>query len=126
MAINRKSLEKAWRCATIAIMSRKVFLPVILALIGLTAPFFDGTPFTMRVIDEQTGMGVPNLRVTNADGMVRHTGTHGELIIWGKSSPQSPGERFEIQDERNQFVNVVATLRLTPGGQVTLKIHRRA
>jgi len=89
-------------------MAKKVFLPLALALIGLTLPFFNPTPFTMRVVDEQTGVGVPNLRVTNADGMVRHTGTHGELIIWGKSSPQSPGERFEIQDERNQFVNVVA------------------
>jgi hypothetical protein len=107
-------------------MAKKVFLPLALALIGLTIPLFNPTPFTVRVIDEQTGLGVPSLRVTNADGMVRHTGTHGELIIWGKSSPLSTGERFEIQDERNQFVNVSATLRLTPGGRATVKVHRRA
>jgi hypothetical protein len=33
--------------------------------------------------------------------------------------------RFEINDERNQFDNIVATLRVMPGGKATLKVHRR-
>jgi len=40
-------------------MAKKVFLPLGLALIGLTLPFFNPTPFTTRVVDEQTGVGVP-------------------------------------------------------------------
>jgi hypothetical protein len=106
-------------------MAKTFFLPLFMALIGLTFPFFAPTPFTMRVVDEQTGVGVPNLRVTNDRGMVRYTGAHGELIIWGKSSPLSGGDRFEIRDERNKFDNVGATLRVTPGGKAALKVHRR-
>jgi hypothetical protein len=106
-------------------MAKRFFLPLFLALIGLTAPFFTPTPFTMLVVDEQTGAGVPSLRVTNDAGMVRHTGGHGELIIWGKTPPMSSGERFEIQDERNQFADVDAILKVTPGRQAILKVHRR-
>ncbi len=53
-------------------MANKFFLPLFLALIGLMVQFFGPTPFTMLVVDGQTGVGVPLLRVTNADGMVRH------------------------------------------------------
>jgi hypothetical protein len=93
-----------------------------MAVIGLTFPG-GPTPFEMRLVDEQTGAGVAGLRVTNDTGMVHHTGAHGELIVWGQS--MSRGVRFEIQDERNRFDNVVTTLRVTPGAQATLKVRRR-
>jgi hypothetical protein len=106
-------------------MAKNFLLPLSIAVIGLMFPFFGPTPFTLRVVDEHTGVGVPNLRVTDKAGMVRHTGAHGELIVWSKTLPQSMGDRFEISDENREFVNIGATLKVAPGEQATLKVRRR-
>jgi hypothetical protein len=80
------------------------------------------TPFEMRVVDEQTGVGVA-VRVT-ADNRIDRDTPNG-YVYWWASSLMSRSVRFEINDERNQFDNIVATLRVTPGGKATLKVHRR-
>src|ERR1700694_4812286 len=98
-------------------MTKKLFLPLSIALIGLTfpsVPFFMPTPFEMRVVDEQTGVGVP-VRVTADNGIGRDTANG--YIYWWASSLMSRSVRFEIRDERNQFDKVVATLRVTHGGK---------
>ena len=54
-------------------MAKKFFLPLVLALIGLLlGPSLIPTPFEMRVVDEQTGVGVP-VRVTADNGIDRDT-----------------------------------------------------
>ena len=106
-------------------MAKKLIVPVFLALVGLTFPSFAPSGFTLLVVDEQTGVGIPSLRVTDENGMVRRTGSHGELIIWHRTPATSNGSRFEIQDDQSQFVNVNATLRVMSGGQAILKIQRR-
>ena len=78
----------------------------------------------MRVVDEQTGVGVPNLRVSTDNGMICYTRANGD-VIWIESSLMSRDVRFEIKDEGNQFVNVGVRLLVTPGGQAALKVHRR-
>ena len=101
-------------------MAKKILLLLSFAVVIWLSPLFIATtPFTLLVVDEQTGGAVPNLRVTH-DGMVQHTGTHGELILWGHSRV-----RFEIEDERNEFNSVGGTVDLTPGGHATVKVHRR-
>jgi hypothetical protein len=108
-------------------MAKKFFLPLSIALIGLTfpgEPSLERAPFKMRVVDEQTGLGVPHLRVTTDNGIVCYTRADGD-VIWTESSLMSRGVRFEIKDERNQFDNVGATLAVTHGGQAALKVHRR-
>jgi hypothetical protein len=107
-------------------MDRQLFLPVLLAIIGLTYPSFSRAGFTLRIVDEQTGTGIPNLRITDGAGMVRRTGSHGELIVWGTSMPLSVGDRFEVRDEQGEFVNIAAVVKVTPGGAATLNLHRRA
>ena len=107
------------------LVAKKLIFPVLLALIGLTLPSFARSGFTLLVVDEQTGVGIPGLRVTDENGMVRRTGSHGELIIWHRTPVTSNGSRFEIQDDQSQFENVDATLKVVSGGQATLKIHRR-
>src|SRR5437763_9916500 len=101
-------------------MAKKFVLPLILAVLGLTVPLAR-TPFTLLVVDEQTGGGVPSLRVTDGDGMVRYTGTHGELIIWSNRS----GPRFEIQDETDKFDATSAIIPVIPDGETRVKVHRR-
>jgi hypothetical protein len=122
-------------------MTKKFFLPLAIALIGLTFPnpFFKAVvhcahllvaaergpaPFTMLVVDEQTGLGVPNLRVTTNHGIVCYTRDNGD-VIWTEPSLMNQEVRFEIKDERNQFDGGVTTLQVMPGGQVAVKVHRR-
>jgi hypothetical protein len=101
-------------------MAKKLLLLVSFAIVISLAPLFFATkPFTMLVVDEQTGVAVPDLRVTH-DGMVQRTGTHGELILWGHSTA-----RFEVEDDRNEFNAVAGTVNLTPGGHATVKVRRR-
>ena len=78
----------------------------------------------MRVVDEQTGVGVPNLRITTDNGIVCYTRANGD-VTWTESSLMSRDVRFEIKDERKNQFDIGATLRVTPGGQAVLKVHRR-
>jgi hypothetical protein len=104
-------------------VARKPFLPLFIALVGLLLPpSLIPTPFEMRVVDEETGVGV-SVRVTADNGIGRDT--PNGYVYWWASSLMSRSVRFEINDERNQFDNIVATLRVMPGGKATLKVHRR-
>ena len=104
-------------------MAKKFFLPLLLALIGLLlGPSLIPTPFEMRVVDEQTGVGVP-VRVTADNGIDRDT--PNGYIYWWASALMSRSVRFEIRDETQRFENTVATIRATRGGKATLALHRR-
>jgi hypothetical protein len=94
-----------------------------MALFGLLfRPSLLRTPFEMRVVDEQTGVGVP-VRVTADNGIDRHT--PNGYVYWWASSLMGRRVRFEITDEMNQFDRFVATFQVAPGGKATLKLHRR-
>lgn len=105
----------------------KVILPLCMALIGLTfptEPVLVSTPFTLRIVDEQTGVGVPDLRVTTENWIVCYTQANGN-VAWRESSLMGRDVRFTIEDRANQFDNTGATLQVAPGGQAVLKVHRR-
>ena len=53
-------------------------LPLAIILIS---PMTIRVPFEMRVVDEQTGIGIPNLRVTTEDGNVCHTRRRILLLV---------------------------------------------
>jgi hypothetical protein len=104
-------------------MAKRFLLPLSIALTGLLfPPNLLPTPFELRVVDEQTGVGVP-VHVTADNGIGRNT--PNGYIYWWAPSMMRRSMRFEIRDKSNQFDNIVATLRLTPGGKATLKLHRR-
>ena len=106
-------------------MTKTIGPPLLLAFIFLIFPLFSASPFTLLVVDE-TGAPVPNLRVTDGNGMVRYTGAHGELIVWGSSSAPGPVRRFEIADEARQFASVVASLEVMPCSRGTVAVRRLA
>ena len=81
-------------------------------------------PFEMRVVDDQTGVGIPNLRVTTEDGNVCHT-LGGGSCYWWRSSLMNRNVRFQIFDEGNQFTSLDATLTVRHGGRTTVALHRR-
>lgn len=103
-------------------MAQKLIVPLVMASIGLLfPPSLIPTPFEMRVVDDQTGVGVP-LHVI-ADNGIRRDTPNGYLYWWA-SSLMRRNVRFEISDSTNQFNNVVATIRVIPGGKALLKVHR--
>jgi len=108
-------------------MAKKVLLPLFVALIGLTFPTAQGlvpTPFTIRVVDQQTGDGVPDLRVTTDSWIVCYTQAAGD-VAWRESSLMGRPVRFEVRDKSHRFDDAAATLQVMPGGRATLKVHRR-
>jgi hypothetical protein len=104
-------------------MVKRLLMPSLIALIGvLLAPSLIPTPFEMRVVDDQTDVGVL-VRITADNGIGRDT--PNGYIYWWASSLMGRTVRFEISDERNQFGNIVSTVRVTLGGKATIKVHRR-
>jgi hypothetical protein len=96
-------------------------LPLAIILIS---PMTIRVPFEMRVVDDQTGIGIPNLRVTTEDGNVCHT-LGGGSCYWWRSSLMNRNVRFQIFDESNQFTSLNATLTVRHGGRTTVALHRR-
>lgn len=96
-------------------------LPLAIILIS---PMTIRVPFEMRVVDDQTGVGIPNLRVTTEDGNVCHT-LGGGSCYWWRSSLMNRNVRFQIFDESNQFTSLNATLTVRHGGRTTVALHRR-
>jgi hypothetical protein len=90
----------------------------------LVEPTPNRPPFEMRVVDERTGLPVPDIRITTDNGIVCHTLGTG-ACFWWRSSLMNRDVRFQIQDETNQFDSIGATLRVTHAGQAEIKIRRR-
>jgi hypothetical protein len=106
-------------------MARAFFL--LLLFIGLMGLASTGKPnrppFQMRVVDERTGAGVGNLRVVTDSGIACYTKANGD-VIWGESSLMDRDVRFEVKDAAKQFDAAIATIRVTNGGHVEIKLRR--
>jgi hypothetical protein len=88
-------------------------------------PLLTPAPFTMRVVDAQTGRGVHGLRVTTDNGIVCYSLPDGTLM-WGEYSLMSRDVRFTIQDERHRFDGLDTRLHVTRGARAQVTIHRSA
>ena len=94
---------------------------ILLGSMFLGAP----APFTIRVVDDQTGAAVPGLRVTTDNGIVCYTQRDGD-VRWTDWSLMNRRVRFEVKDKKNRFDTVGITLGVTYGGQAALRVHRRS
>jgi hypothetical protein len=82
-------------------------------------------PFTMRVVDDQTGAAVPGLRVTTDNGIVCYTQRNGD-VRWAEWSVMNRRVRFEVNDLKHRFDVVGVTLGVAYGGQAAVRVHRRS
>jgi len=96
-------------------------------LVILLGSMFLGVPapFTIRVVDDQTGAAVPGLRVTTDSGIVCYTQRNGD-VRWTERSLMNRRVRFEVDDKNHRFDAVGVTLGVRYGGQVALRVHRRS
>jgi hypothetical protein len=117
------ALRPSRRSATIPIMAKIVasLFVILLGSMFLGVP----APFTMRVVDDQTGAPVPGLRITTDNGIVCYTQRHGD-VYWTEWSLMNRRVRFEVNDKNHRFDPVAVTLGVMYGGQGALKVHRRS
>jgi hypothetical protein len=110
-------------------MMKRVALPFAIVLFG---PAFlvharlasAAVPFAMHVVDEETGVGIASLRVTTDNGIICYTHANGD-VTWTESSLMRRAVHFEIGDGENRFHTGGVTARVTPGGQITVKVRHR-
>jgi hypothetical protein len=81
-------------------------------------------PFRMRVIDANTGEGVPNLRITTDNGIVCYTMLDGSAAF-GESSLMGRAVRFQIEDETHRFNGLDATIRVERRTRTNLTVTAR-
>jgi hypothetical protein len=117
------ALRPSRQSATIPIMAKIVasLFVILLGSMFLGVP----APFTMRVVDDQTGAPVPGLRITTDNGIVCYTQRHGD-VRWTEWSLMNRRVRFEVNDRNHRFDPVAVTLGVMYGGQGALKVHRRS
>jgi hypothetical protein len=75
--------------------------------------------FRMKVVDPQTGEGVPDVRVRSDNGIVCHTRANGE-IAWTETVLMGRDVRFSIDGPNNR--NTVV-LRVNRGGAVDIPLR---
>jgi hypothetical protein len=75
-------------------------------------------PFQMRVVD-QTGHGVPQVKLTSDNGIVCYTRLDGS-VLWTESSLMDRDVKFRIEKSGTQ---TTATLRVVEGGHAEVAIQ---
>jgi hypothetical protein len=104
-------------------MAKKILLPLFFGLVLLhLPPSLIPTPFELRVVDDQTGAGVP-VRIVSDNGIDRNT--PNGYLYWWSSSLMSRNVRFAISDQTSEFDDTVATVLVTHGGRATVRLRRR-
>jgi hypothetical protein len=71
------------------------------------------------VVDERTGAGVPNARVTVENGAEDTTAFDGSILFWLDTALMNRTARFTIED-RGDMTTV--DVPVTPGGLVALPV----
>jgi hypothetical protein len=107
-------------------------LLLLIALAGLTyrssaegglASLANRVPFQVKIDDQQTGNGVPNVAVIADDHIICHTGSDGS-VTRSESSLMNREIKFRIKNANYRLPDNEATLHVNHGGYAELKILR--
>jgi hypothetical protein len=77
-------------------------------------------PFQMRIVDQQTGQGLPHVRLTSDNGIVCYTRADGS-VLWTESSLMNRDVSFRIETPGAQGTESV---RVVQGGHAEVVIRR--
>jgi uncharacterized GH25 family protein len=92
-----------------------VFLGVVLLVPLVCYPASRTAPFRVRVVDESTGAGVPNARVTVENGAEAATAFDGSVLFWLDTTLMNRTVRFTIEQ---RGITTTVELLVSPGGVV--------
>lgn len=96
-------------------------LPVLLFFLPLSAAPDNSAwanPFQMRIVDQQSGQGISNVRLTTDNGLVCYTRADGS-VPWTESALMDRDVSFHIE---TSAVQRTVTLRVIPGGHAEVAI----
>jgi hypothetical protein len=92
-------------------------------LVPLLSAFADNPYFQIRVVDRQTGRGVPLVALTTNNNIVSLTDSNG-VVAWNEPGLMDRDVYFRIESPGYRFPSGGATLHIKTGGQIELKINR--
>lgn len=97
-----------------------VVVGVVLLIADLCYPAAPRTAgFRVRVVDERTGAGVPNARVTVENGAEDTTAFDGSVLFWLDTALMNRTVRFTIEQ---RGVTTSVEVPVTPGGLAALPV----
>jgi hypothetical protein len=96
---------------------------VALLLAPAVAIGADSTYFQIRVVDRQTGRGVPMVELTTNNHIASFTDSNG-IVAWNEPGLMDRAVYFHIESPGYRFPGGGATLHPTGGGHTELKIQR--
>jgi hypothetical protein len=73
-------------------------------------------PFQIRIVDQQSGQGVPNIRLTSDNGILCYARPDG-TILWTESSLMDREVYFSIDSPSYRFPGGGKAIRVTHGGK---------
>jgi hypothetical protein len=94
-----------------------------LTLVPLVAVYGASDYFQMKIIDQQTGRGVPLVRLTTNNHIVCYTDSNG-IVAWNEPGLMEQEVYFSIDSPGYRFPGGGKAIRVTHSGQVELKIRR--
>lgn len=97
---------------------------VVLFALVLVSPLLMPPPFNLQVVDEATGRGLTNVRITSDTGIVCYTYGNG-LTLWSEYSLMGRSVKLALHDEQHRFEPASLTIDVRASGQAVIKIHLR-
>jgi hypothetical protein len=101
-------------------MSLRCFVLLLAPLLSTCA---DSPYFQIRVVDRQTGRGVPLVALTTNNDIVCFTDSNG-IAAWNEPGLMDRDVYFRIESPGYRFPGGGATLHVKTGGQIEIKIQR--
>jgi hypothetical protein len=101
-------------------MSLRCFLLLLAPLIAACA---DSPYFRIRVVDRQTGRGVPLVALKTNNNIVCFTDSNG-IVAWNEPGLMDRDVYFRIESPGYRFPSSGITLHVKTGGQIDIKIQR--
>jgi hypothetical protein len=97
---------------------------VMFLAVVFVSPLVTPPPFNLQVVDETTGRGIPNVRITSDNGIVCYTYGNG-LTLWSEYSLMGRTVRFDVQDHLNhrRFERTSSTMDVYPSGHAVLRVR---
>src|SRR5215217_7133006 len=108
-------MERALAMKKLGVLSALLALMLLVPLVCY--PASRTGPFRIRVVDQRTGAGVPNARVTVEDGGASTTEFDGSVLFWMDTALMN--RTVTVTIEQRNITTTVGT-RVTPGGLVWL------
>jgi hypothetical protein len=101
------------------ILSLAVLVTVVVFVPLVCYPASRTVPFRVHVVDERTGAGIPDARVTLENAAVAATAFDGSVLFWLDVGLTKRPAHFTVED---RGVTTSVDVRVTPGGVVWIAV----